>query len=256
MQALTTNPCFQSVLILVPLSWIGNPANFSSPTASVSFTYIEKDKAITQCATLEGVCMFGHQVQFVHCRDKVIIVQCSHCHSMEHFTKKCPVPACEVQCPKCRGNHELKEHNYKCLGKHCVSGKSDCTFNCLLCKQPGHHHVQSKSCPHRQEIMNAQVIGSSQPPHPGKPATKPQASCPKGTKPMNRVDNDDGLTMEQMLAKLRSPEFAQASGLLKTFSKALHHSMQHSTLSPTLNPSSRPPSSQRWRPWLNNSTWR
>ena len=159
MQALTTNPCFQSILILVPLSWIGNPANFSSLMASVSFTYIEKDKMITQHTTLEGVCMFGHQVQFIHCREKAIIVQCSHCHSMEHFAKKCPVLVGEVWCPKCGGNHELKAHNYGCLGKHCMPGKCDCIFNCLLCKQPK-CHAWSKSCPHRQDIVNAQAIGS------------------------------------------------------------------------------------------------
>ena len=39
MRALTANPCFQSVFIPVPPSWIGNPENFSSPTASVSFAY-------------------------------------------------------------------------------------------------------------------------------------------------------------------------------------------------------------------------
>ena len=87
LRALTANPCFQSVFIPIPPSWIGNPENFSSPTASVSFAYVEQDKAITQRATLEGVCMFGRQVQFVHCGDKAIIVQCSRCHSMEHFAR-------------------------------------------------------------------------------------------------------------------------------------------------------------------------
>ena len=100
MRTLTANPCFQSVFIPVLPSWIGNPENFSSPTASVSFAYVEQDKAITQRATLEGVCMFGRQVQFVHCGDKAIIVQCLRCHSMEHFTWKCPVPEGEVWCPK------------------------------------------------------------------------------------------------------------------------------------------------------------
>ena len=139
MRALTANPCFQSIFIPVPPSWIGNLENFSTPTASVSFAYVEQDKAITQRATLEGVCMFGHQVQFVHCRDKAIIVQCSCCHSMEHFAKKCPVPTGEVHCPKCNGNHELKEHDYECPGNHRVPGKCDCTFKCILCKQTGHH---------------------------------------------------------------------------------------------------------------------
>ena len=76
MRALTANPAFQSVFIPVPPSWIGNLENFSSPTVSISFAYVKQNKAITQRATLEGVCMFGRQVQFVHCGDKAIIVQC------------------------------------------------------------------------------------------------------------------------------------------------------------------------------------
>ena len=59
LRALTANPCFQSIFIPVLPSWIGNPENFSTPTASISFAYVEQDKAITQRATLEGVCMFG-----------------------------------------------------------------------------------------------------------------------------------------------------------------------------------------------------
>ena len=114
LRALTANPCFQSIFIPVPPSWIGNPENFSTPTSSISFAYVEQDKATTQCATLEGVCMFGRQVQFVHCGDKAIIVQCSRCHSMEHFARKCPVPEGEVRCPKCNGNHTMKEHDYEC----------------------------------------------------------------------------------------------------------------------------------------------
>ena len=139
MRALTANPAFQSVFIPVPPSWIGNLENFSAPTASISFAYVEQNKAITQHATLEGVCMFGRQVQFVHCGDKAIIVQCSRCHSMEHFTRKCPVPEGEVRCPKCNGNHTMKEHDYECPGNHCVPGKCDCMFKCILCKQAGHH---------------------------------------------------------------------------------------------------------------------
>ena len=146
LRALTANPCFQSIFIPVLPSWIGNPENFSTPTASISFAYVEQDKAITQRATLEGVCMFGRQVQFVHCGDKAIIVQCSRCHSMDHFARKCPVPEGEIRCPKCNGNHTMKEHDYECPGRHCVPGKCNCVFKCILCNQPG-HHARSKTCP-------------------------------------------------------------------------------------------------------------
>ena len=193
MCALTANPCFQSVFIPVPPSWIGNPENFSSPTASVSFAYVKQDKAITQRATLEGVCMFGRQVQFVHCGDKAIIVQCSHCHSMEHFARKCPVPVGEVRCPKCNGNHTLKDHNYECPGNHCVPGKCNCVFKCILCKQAG-HHARSKSCPRRHNIVNVQA--GSPPPRRQKSNTKPSQ------KPKARVDDEvaEGIACTKLMA--------------------------------------------------------
>ena len=182
MRSLIANPCFQSVFIPVPPSWIGNPENFSSPTASVSFAYVEQDKAITQRATLEGVCMFGRQVQFVHCGDKAIIVQCSYCHSMEHFARNCPVPEGEVRCPKCFGNHTLKEHDYECPGNHRIPGKCNCTFKCILCKQTG-HHARSKTCPRRHDIVNAQAAGP-----PPRPTKKSNPKPPN--KPKTRVDDE------------------------------------------------------------------
>ena len=200
MRALTANPCFQSVFIPVPPSWIGNPENFSSPMASVSFAYVEQDKAITQRATLEGVCMFGRQVQFVHCGDKAIIVQCSRCHSMEHFAQKCPVPEGEVRCPKCNGNHTLKDHDYECPGNHRVPGKCDCVFKCILCKQAG-HHARSKICPRRHDIVNAQA--GSPPPRRQKSNTKPPH------KPKARVDDEiaDGIARTKRLATANNLAF-------------------------------------------------
>ena len=182
MRTLTANPCFQSVFVPVPPSWIGNPENFSTPTVSVSFAYVEQNKAITQCATLEGVCMFGRQVQFVHCRDKAIIVQCSQYHSMEHFAKKCPVPEGEVHCSKCNSNHTMKEHDYECPGNHRVPSKCDCVFKCILCKQAG-HHARSKACPQRHDIVNAQVGAPPQ-----RRARKPNTRPP--LKPTARVDDE------------------------------------------------------------------
>ena len=194
MRALTANPCFQSIFIPVPPSWIGNPENFSTPTTSISFAYVEQDKAITQRATLEGVCMFGRQVQFVHCGDKAIIVQCSRCHSMDHFARKCPVPEGEVRCPKCNGNHTMKEHDYECPGRHRVPGKCDCVFKCILCNQAG-HHARSKTCPRRHDIVNAQAGGP--------PPRRYKKSTVKPTpKPKNRVDDEiaDGIERSKRVA--------------------------------------------------------
>ena len=190
MRALTANPCFQSVFIPVPPSWIGNPENISSPTASVSFAYVEQDKAITQRATLEGVCMFGRQVQFVHCGDKAIIVQCSRCHSMEHFARKCPVPEGKVRCPKCNGNHTMKDHDYECPGRHRVPSKCDCAFKCILCNQTG-HHARSKTCPRRHDIVNAQAGAP--------PPRRTKKSNPKPTtKPKARIDDKVAGSIERI----------------------------------------------------------
>ena len=137
--------------------------------------------------------MFGRQVQFVHCGDKAIIVQCSCCHSMEHFARKCPVPEGEVRCPKCNGNHMMKEHDYECPGRHRVPGKCDCVFKCILCNQSG-HHAHSKTCPRRHDIVNAQA-GAPPPRPPKKPNTKP--------KPKTRVDDEiaEGIQRSKRMAK-------------------------------------------------------
>ena len=190
-----TTVCYDNVFRgLRPCSWIGNPENFSSPTASVSFAYVEQDKAITQRATLEGVCMFGCQVQFVHCGDKAIIVQCSRCHSMEHFAQKCPVPEGEVRCPKCNGNHTMKEHDYECPGNHRVPSKCNCMFKCILCKQAG-HHARSKTCPRCHDIVNMQA--GAPPPRHQKPNTKPPR------KPTTRVNDEvaEGIACTKRMAK-------------------------------------------------------
>ena len=159
--ALITNPCFQSVLLTVQPSWIGKPENSKVDTAAVSFAYIKKDKAITQCATLEGVCVFGHQIQFVHCRDKAILMQCSKCHSMDHFAQHCPLPVGQVQCARCGGNHLMDTHDYECPGNHQGKAKCDCIFPCLLCGQKG-HHACSRSCPKQADIIK--LFDSSPPP--------------------------------------------------------------------------------------------
>ena len=140
--------------------------------------------------------MFGRQVQFVHCGDKAIIVQCSRCHSMEHFARKCPVPEGEVRCPKCAGNHTMKEHDYECPGRHRVPGKCDCVFKCILCNQPG-HHARSKTCPRRHDIVNAQAGAPPPQRRTKKPNPKP------ATKPKARVDDEiaAGIARSQQLAK-------------------------------------------------------
>ena len=140
--------------------------------------------------------MFGRQVQFVHCGDKAIIVQCSRCHSMEHFARKCPVPEGEVRCPKCAGNHTMKEHDYECPGKHRIPGKCDCVFKCILCNQPG-HHARSKTCPRRHDIVNAQAGA------PGPPRRTKKSNPKPATKPKARVDDEiaAGIARSQQLAK-------------------------------------------------------
>ena len=90
--ALVANPCFKDVPLPVSPGWLGNLANFTNDIASISFAYVEKDKAITRRAMREGVCMFGHQVQFIHCGDAPTVKQCSRCHSLSHFSGQCKLP--------------------------------------------------------------------------------------------------------------------------------------------------------------------
>ena len=101
---------------------------------------------------------------------------------MEHFAQKCPVPEGEVRCPKCNGNHTMKDHDYKCPGRHHVPGKCDCTFKCILCNQTG-HHARSKTCPRRHDIVNAQA-GAPPPRQTKKSKSKPT------TKPKARIDDE------------------------------------------------------------------
>ena len=171
--ALITNPCFQSVLLTVQPSWIGKPENAKTETAAVSFAYIEKDKVITQHATLEGVCMFGCQIQFVHCGDKAILMQCSKCHAMDHFAWRCPLPAGQVRCARCGGNHPMDAHDYECPGNHQGKAKCNCVFPCLLCGQKG-HHAHSRSCPKCAHIVK---LFDSSPPPPKRTKATPAPAC-------------------------------------------------------------------------------
>ena len=116
--SLSANSCFKGALFPVPPGWFGNPVNFKRPYSDVSFAHIEGNKAITKRATLEGVCMFGRQVQFVHCGDRPSVMQCSRCHSLEHFTSKCPKPKDALVCAHCRGPHLLRDHDFQCGGVH------------------------------------------------------------------------------------------------------------------------------------------
>ena len=184
--ALVANPCFKEVSLPVSPGWLGNPANFTNDTASVSFAYVKKDKDTTKCAMHEGVCMFGHQVQFIHCGDAPTIKQCSRCHSLSHFAGQCKLPEGQVRCVHCGGNHEMKDHDHDCDRPHKIPLGCDCPVVCLLCKQQG-HHARSRNCPLRQDYVAAitarplacDTTQSKAQPSPN----KPRQSAPVGTKP-------------------------------------------------------------------------
>ena len=159
LHALTANPCFKGVLLPVPPGWLGNPSNFKNPWADVSFAYVEKDKAVTQRASREGVCMFGRQVQFIHCGAAPSLKQCSRCHSLSHFARQCKLPEGAVRCARCGGDHDTKTHDFNCAGPHRTL-TCDCPLVCILCKQKG-HHARSKSCPLRQDYVAALATGPS-----------------------------------------------------------------------------------------------
>ena len=168
LHALTANPCFKEVLLPVPPGWLGNPSNFRNPWADVSFAYVEKDKTVTQRAIREGVCMFGRQVQFVHCGAAPSLKQCSRCHSLSHFARQCKLPVGAVRCARCGGDHETKTHDFNCAGPHRTL-TCDCPLVCILCKQKG-HHAWSKTCPLRQDYVAALTAGPSRAPQQTPPA--------------------------------------------------------------------------------------
>ena len=188
LHALTANPCFKGVLLPVPPGWLGNPSNFKNPWADVSFAYVEKDKAITQRASCEGVCMFGRQVQFVHCGAAPSLKQCSRCHSLSHFARQCKLPEGAVRCARCGGDHETKAHDFNCAGPHRTL-TCDCPLVCILCKQKG-HHARSKACPLRQDYVAALAMGPPRPAHPNAstgPDTVTPAAAPSTTAPAPKV---------------------------------------------------------------------
>ena len=188
LHALTANPCFKGVLLPVPPGWLGNPTNFRNPWADVSFAYIEKDKAVTQRASREGVCMFGRQVQFIHCGVVPSLKQCSRCHSLSHYARQCNLPEDAVRCARCGGDHDTKTHDFNCAGPHRTL-TCDCPLVCILCKQKG-HHARSKACPLRQDYIAALAAGPSRAPRPNAPAasaTAPHISAPPTTNPAPTV---------------------------------------------------------------------
>lgn len=200
--ALVANPCFADVALPVTPGWLGNLDNFTYDTVTVSFAYVEKDKATTKCAIREGVCMFSHQVQFIHCGDSPTVKQCSRCHSLGHFTGKCKLPQGVIKCACCGGDHEMKNHDFSCPRPHKIPLGCDCPLVCLLCKQQG-HHARSCQCPARQDYVAA-ISAGSLPAHPSapsnpsppvapksKPAPRPSESANR-TAPVARCD-DDGI---------------------------------------------------------------
>ena len=207
--ALVANPCFKDVPLPIPPGWLGNPANFTHDTASISFAYVEKDKATIKHAMPEGVCMFGHQVQFIHCGDAPTVKQCSHCHLLSHFAGQCKLPEGQVKCAHCGGNHEMKDHDYSCACPHKIPLGCDCPTICLLCKQQG-HHARSCNCPLHQDYVAAITANpsaernTSQSKTPAPPATQPKCNpcppMPAEKLPAARCDDDDALPLGPSLA--------------------------------------------------------
>jgi hypothetical protein len=90
---LCANPTFETATFCVLLYWQVPLERMRGDTATVLFTYIDEDLALTQCAVKEGVCMFGAQVKFVPSGDKPGLIQCGQCHLIRHHknSKLCKV---------------------------------------------------------------------------------------------------------------------------------------------------------------------
>jgi hypothetical protein len=154
LEAFATNLCFQGADIMVPPHFQGNPANFKLATAMVIAAISDVDNSHCQRATLEGVCMFGRQVKFVHAGDNPSLVQCSRCHEVGHYfsSPKCRVKPDAHRCFRCGGAHHSDNHDFECTKPHAVQGICNCIFKCILCKGDG-HHARDKKCPRQGDFV-------------------------------------------------------------------------------------------------------
>ena len=204
LDALRANPCFKDAFFPVPPAWLGNPANFKHNFAEISFAYVERNKETTQRASREGVCMFGHQVHFVHCGASATVKQCSRCHSLRHFTTQCPMPKEAVVCAKCGKGHGTATHDAECGGPHKIFGKCDCVLTCLLCKQRG-HHARSRACPLRQDYVAALTTGSVAPRQGPAQRTTPADANPPATRSQNDANPPAPSTSRPRARRLPKP---------------------------------------------------
>jgi hypothetical protein len=154
LEAFAANPCFQGADIMVPPHFQGNPSNFKFATATVIAAISDMDNSRCQCATSEGVCMFGRQVKFVHAGDNPLLVQCSRCHEIGHHfsSPKCRVKPDAHQCYPCGEVHHSDNHDFECSKPHVVQGVCNCILKCILCKGDG-HDARSKKCPRRGDFI-------------------------------------------------------------------------------------------------------
>jgi hypothetical protein len=146
----TANPCFLEALICAPPHWQGNPILSGKDLSTVFVAYIDDGNIISQCATKEGVYMFGRQISFIHCGDSPTLVQCSRCHMLGHYatSARCKAPINTIKCFRCGAAHDGRQHDYECTKTHKVLGKCDCILKCLLCGGTD-HHCCSQKCPKR-----------------------------------------------------------------------------------------------------------
>jgi hypothetical protein len=160
LKAFTANPCFKDTLICVQPHWQGNLLNNNKMFSTILAAIIDKDNSICQAALTHGVCMFGAQVKFLHCRDNPTLQQCRQCHMLGHYSSspRCKFPKNSIKCYCCRGSHNSRDHYYECNAKtHKTLGKCDCVLKCLLCKKTN-HHARSCNCLKRGDFAPPRLL--------------------------------------------------------------------------------------------------
>jgi hypothetical protein len=113
---------------------------------------------------MQGVHMFGAQVKFLCCGDNPMLLQCSRCHLLGHYSSssKCKLPKNTIKCYRCGGKHNGRDHNYECSAKtHKTLGKCNCSLKCLLCKKTD-HHTQLHKCLKRGDFNLPQLLEHDQ----------------------------------------------------------------------------------------------
>ena len=122
----------------------GKPANFTSTAMMVAFTYIERDKVITQCATLERVCVCSATKS----SSSTAGIKLSLCNALDVTPWTILLDVAPFPLAKSAVLDVGVTTHQTCMTMNAMAttkarkAKCDCSFQRLLCRQKGHYTVK------------------------------------------------------------------------------------------------------------------